>query len=63
MNKYTVQTQQPANIVQEFIIEAESESDAQEMVQIMISNGELPEPSYVATEVCGRPEVFSISEL
>jgi hypothetical protein len=63
MNKYIVQTQQPANIVQEFIIEAESESDAQEMVQIMISNGELPDPSYTATEVCGRPEVFSISEL
>lgn len=63
MNKYIVQTQQPANIVQEFEIEAESESDAQEMVQIMISNGELPEPIYTATEVCGRPEVFSVSEL
>ncbi len=63
MNKYTVQTQQPANIVQEFIIEADSESYALEMIQIRISNGELPNPSYTATEVCGRPEVFSISEL
>jgi hypothetical protein len=61
--RYRIQTQQPANIVQEFQIEAEGEYEAQEIVQIMISNGELPEPSYTATEVCGRPEVFSISEL
>jgi endonuclease V-like protein UPF0215 family len=61
--KYRVQTQQPANIVQEFEIEAEREYEAQEIVQIMISNGELPEPIYTATEVCGRAEVFSVEEL
>ncbi len=60
--KYKIQTQQPANIVQEFEIEAEGEYEAQEMVQVMISNGELPEPSYAATEVCGRTEVFSVEE-
>ena len=60
--KYRVQTQQPANIVQEFEIEAEGEYEAQEIVQIMISNGELPESIYAATEVCGRAEVFSVEE-
>jgi hypothetical protein len=61
--KYRIQTQQPANIVQEFEIEAEGEYEAQEIVQIMISNGELPESIYAATEVCGRAEVFSVEEL
>jgi endonuclease V-like protein UPF0215 family len=58
--RYRIQTQQPANIVQEFQIEAEGEYEAQEIIQIMISNGELPEPIYSATEVCGRAEIFSV---
>jgi endonuclease V-like protein UPF0215 family len=58
--KYRIQTQQPTNIVQEFQIEAEGEYEAQEIIQIMISNGELPEPIYSATEVCGRAEIFSV---
>ena len=61
--KYKVETQQPANIVQEFQIEADGEYEAREMVQVMISNGELPDPIYTSTEVCGRPEVFSVEEL
>lgn len=61
--KYKVQTQQPANIVQEFEIESEGEYEAQEIIQVMISNGELPEPIFTATESCGLPEVFSVEEL
>lgn len=63
MNKYTVHTQQAATIVREFIVEAGSESEAQETIQTMIANGELPEPSYMATETCGRVEVFEVSKL
>ena len=63
MNKYTIHTQQAAAIVREFEVEAESEGEAQEIIQVMIANGELPEPSYTATETCGRIEVFEISKL
>lgn len=60
MNKYAIHTQQPAAIVREFELEAESESEAQEMMQIIISNGEFPEPSYTATETCGGVEIFEV---
>lgn len=60
MNKYTIHTQQPAAIVREFEVEAGSESEAQEMIQVMIANGELPEPSYTATETCGGVEIFEV---
>ena len=63
MNKYTVHTQQPAAIVREFTIEANSESEAQEKIQTMIANGDLPDPEYIATETCGAVEVFEVSEL
>lgn len=58
--KYKVMTQQPANIVQEFFIEADSQYEAQEKTELMIKNGELPEPLYTATSACGLPEVFSV---
>jgi hypothetical protein len=58
--KYKVMTQQPANIVQEFFIEADSENEAKERTESLIKNGELPEPLYTATETCGLPEVFSV---
>jgi hypothetical protein len=60
MNKYTIHTQQNAAIVREFEIEAGSESEAQEIIQIMISNGELPDPKYMATETCGGVEIFEV---
>ena len=63
MNKYTIHTQQAAAIVREFEVKAKSESEAQEMIQVMIANGELPEPSYMATETCGGVEVFEVSKL
>lgn len=63
MNKYTIHTQQAAAIVREFEVEARTESEAQEMIQVMIANGELPEPSYTATETCGGVEVFEVSKL
>lgn len=58
--KYKVMTQQPANIVQEFFIEADSQYEAQKRTELMIKNGELPEPLYTATSACGLPEVFSV---
>lgn len=61
--KYRIQTQQPANIVQEYFIESDSESEAQQKAEEMIKIGELPEPIYSATEACGFPEVFSVEEL
>lgn len=61
--KFTVHTQQVASIVREFEIEANSESDAKEKIEIMIRNGDLPDPTYLGTEVCGKPEVFDVSEI
>lgn len=60
MNKYTIHTQQSAAIVREFEVEAKSKSEAQEIIQIMISNKELSEPIYTATETCGGIEIFEV---
>jgi hypothetical protein len=60
---YKVQTQQPVNIVQEYEIRAESESEAIEKIEMMMSDGTLPDPVYTATEKVSTPEVFSVTEL
>jgi hypothetical protein len=63
MKTYTVQTHQPAAIVQEYQIEATSEENAKEIVERLLSERNLPEPLYTGTETVGQPEIISAVEM